>query len=255
MTGTPSIPSIDATVASGFCQSCQRPHSLALAGTYAHCLSLMNHLTRYATIDMQAPHSPDPRLATDYLFGKARGKMFGVMECHQQDGSRTVLRAFSGQYNGLWEVPGWAPPLFSTREFAKVNDNAEKQIKALGRELESLPHHSTEWLEIRRQRRQMSRDLMGSIHEIYRLTNYHGHTATLREAYTATGGLATGTGDCCAPKLLNFAARHNLTPLGIAEFYWGRENRAGTRQHGSLYSSCIEKCQPILGYLLCGLNN
>jgi hypothetical protein len=214
----------------------------------------MDHLSRHETIDLHPSCSQDSHLGTEYLFGKARGKMFGILECRRSDGSTTIIRAFSGQYNGLWEVPGWVPPLFSTDEFVRVNTDTEKQIKALGRIVESLTPHSTEWLDVRRQRKQMSRDLMRKIHKLYRLTNFQGQTATLFEAYTDTGGIPTGTGDCCGPKLLNYAARHGLTPTGIAEFYWGRENRAQTRQHGSFYSSCADKCHPILGFLLCGLD-
>ncbi|MBW2659655.1 MAG: hypothetical protein JRC87_08735, partial [Deltaproteobacteria bacterium] len=64
----------------------------------------------------------------DYLFGPARGKMFGVMECIQSDGSLITLRAFSGQYNGLWEVEGWVPPLFNVEDFFRISDKVEKQI-------------------------------------------------------------------------------------------------------------------------------
>ncbi len=27
----------------------------------------------------------------------------------------------------------------------------------------------------------------------------------------------SGTGDCCAPKLFNYAFKHNLTPISLAE--------------------------------------
>lgn len=99
----------------------------------------------------------------------------------------------------------------------------------------------------------MSRRLMLDIHAIYRLTNFRGRTETLFGAYSADGGIPTGTGDCCAPKLLNYAAVNNLFPVGLAEFYWGLDNKSGSRRHGMFYPSCREKCQPILGYLLCGL--
>ena len=65
--------------------------------------------------------------------------------------------------------------------------------------------------------------------------------------------MPTGTGECCAPKLLHHAATHGLTPLGLAEFYVGRTNRSGTRRHGEFYAPCAEKCAPILGFLLCGV--
>jgi hypothetical protein len=66
--------------------------------------------------------------------------------------------------------------------------------------------------------------------------------------------MPTGTGDCCGPKLLAQAAIEGLRPLGLAEFYWGRENRSGSRRHTTFSASCPEKCGPILGFMLCGLD-
>ena len=97
------------------------------------------------------------------------------------------------------------------------------------------------------------RDLMQQIHRLYRLKNFRGQEISLFSAYSGKNGIPTGTGDCCAPKLLNLAASRGLIPLGLAEFYWGRENRSKSRIHGHFYPSCREKCQPILGFMLCGL--
>lgn len=98
----------------------------------------------------------------------------------------------------------------------------------------------------------MSQELMQKLHAIYRLANFRGQTSTLFAAYINDGGIPTGTGDCCAPKLLHQAATMNLTPVSIAEFYWGKVNRSQSRHHGRFYPSCREKCWPILGHLLCG---
>ncbi|MBV5332456.1 hypothetical protein JZU54_02570, partial [bacterium] len=73
----------------------------------------MGFLEQQGRIDLDvAMGDGNPLLRTDALFGEARGKMFGVLVCRAADGSRRILKAFSGQYNGLWEVPGWAPPIF-----------------------------------------------------------------------------------------------------------------------------------------------
>ena len=222
----------------------------------ASCFTLMNHLNSRGNINLL---SADPKeheaLKTDYLFGPARGKMFGVMRCKQPNGATVSLFAFSGQYNGSWKVRGWVPPLFDVNDFSGINDRIEKQIKAIGREMDLSPARSEKWRLLRDKRRKLSQNLMRDIHSLYRLTNFRGETTTLYQAYNDQNGIPTGTGDCCAPKLLNYAARNNLTPLGMAEFYWGRENKSASRRHGSFYSSCKEKCEPILGYILCGLDH
>ena len=94
---------------------------------------------------------------------------------------------------------------------------------------------------------------MKEIHAMYRLSNFRGETESLPNAVYGAEGIPTGTGDCCAPKLLGYAARNGLTPLGLTEFYFGRTNRSGTKKHGEFYSSCLNKCGRILGFMLCGL--
>jgi hypothetical protein len=103
-------------------------------------------------------------------------------------------------------------------------------------------------------RKQLSQRWMQEIHTLYSLSNFRGQKRPLNEVFTGTGGIPTGTGDCCAPKLFNQAVKENLQPLGLTEFYWGRENASQTRQHGRFYPSCASKCAPILGFMLCGLD-
>jgi hypothetical protein len=240
----------------GFCRRCGRDHWLGPGNTLHPSRELMRQLDRLGSINL---FSTQPgtvtTLGTAPLFGPARGKMFGVLECLKPNGTTVILYAFSGQYNGDWLAYGWAPPLFEIDDFLTMTVDKEKQIKQLGREIDQCSPHSFNWLAQRKKRRLLSRKLMRDIHSLYRLSNFRGETATLEEAFTGRNGIPTGTGDCCAPKLLNFAAQNNLRPLGISEFFWGRENRSGGHRHGSFTSSCAEKCQPILGFMLCGLKD
>lgn len=245
----------------GFCKKCQREHWLGPGNTLYYCQKLMSRLDSLATIDLFSTEPGTdlkqgfaPLLETAHLFGPSRGKMFGVLECLQPDGNIVFLHAFSGQYNGLWLVDGWVPPLFDVDEFLIMTTQKEKQIKQLGTTIDQNVPHSSEWLTKKKERRQLSRRLMQDIHSLFRLSNFRGETATLAEAFTGKKGIPSGTGDCCAPKLLHYAARNNFTPLGISEFFWGKENISGGHRHGSFSSSCEEKCRPILGFMLCGLS-
>ena len=241
---------------SGYCRRCGREHSLGPGNTLHYCRQLMDLLTEHKTIDLFPIRSTSTRatLATDWLFGPARGKMFGVLECLQLDGTTTILRAFSGQYNGHWLVDGWVPPLFDVDIFTALNNTKEPRIKGLGKEIDGCPDHGAEWLNLRRERHRLSRQLMQDLHSLYQLNNFRGETACLGAAFLGKTGIPSGTGDCCAPKLLNFAAFHKLYPVGLSEFYWGSTNSSGTRQHGAFSAACREKCTPILGYMLCGLD-
>ena len=122
--------------------------------------------------------------------------------------------------------------------------------------INNLPSNVPERQKLVQLRKKKSQQLMRAIHSLYRLHNFHGQVASLERVFAAgtdkKGLPPTGTGDCCAPKLLQHAAVHNLTPLAVAEFYIGKENRSGSRQHGCFYPSCQAKCYPILGFMLCG---
>lgn len=241
--------------ASGHCLHCQTVHGLPMYEALHHSRELIHHFEQKKTIDLQSGDDSDPRLSTEYLFGKARGKMFGVLVCRDAENTTQILRAFSGQYNGLWMVDGWVPPLFDVDTFNSTNMPGEREIKALGRQLEACTPKSEQWHAIRLKRKHLSRELMQKLHGIYRLKNFRNNEISIFNAYSGSNGIPTGTGDCCGPKLLNYAANNNLIPVALAEFYWGLDNKSATKKHGCFYPSCREKCEPILGYMLCGLKD
>jgi len=218
----------------------------------------MKTLEQTRRLDFFLPnHQAHPQCSVNYLWGPARGKMFGVLVAQTSTGKQVHLRAFSGQYNGIWQVPGWVNPIFDLKVFHEVHDQEQLKIKQLSKILEGLAPESPKRQKLIRLRKKKSQQLMRAIHNLYRLKNFHGQRARLEQIFASSAdrkGLPpTGTGDCCAPKLLQHAAVHNLPPLALAEFYFGKENPSGTRQHGFFYPSCQKKCYPILGFMLCGV--
>ncbi|MEP0912979.1 RluA family pseudouridine synthase [Leptolyngbya sp. GB1-A1] len=107
--------------------------------------------------------------------------------------------------------------------------------------------------ELRRQRKDRSRNLQAQLYTAYYLTNFAGKTVSLN-SLMSQGYLPTGTGDCCAPKLLHYAATHDLKPIALAEFWWGEPSADGDKVQGQFYGACAERCQPIMGFLLSGLS-
>ncbi|MEH1820934.1 MAG: pseudouridine synthase [Nostoc sp.] len=105
--------------------------------------------------------------------------------------------------------------------------------------------------ELKQERKALSRQLQAQMQASYSLTNFSGRSQSLQELMP--GGSPTGTGDCCAPKLLHYAATHNLKPLAMAEFWWGMSSANQDKIQGEFYGACIERCQPLMGFLLSGL--
>ncbi|MEH2146107.1 pseudouridine synthase [Nostoc sp.] len=105
--------------------------------------------------------------------------------------------------------------------------------------------------ELKQQRKALSCQLQAQMHATYSLTNFSGRSRSLQQLMP--GGFPTGTGDCCAPKLLHYAATHNLKPLAMAEFWWGASSANQDKIQGEFYGACAERCQPLMGFLLSGL--
>ncbi|BAZ20842.1 pseudouridine synthase [Kalymmatonema gypsitolerans NIES-4073] len=105
--------------------------------------------------------------------------------------------------------------------------------------------------ELKQRRRELSRQLQAQMHATYTLMNFLGQSLSLQQLIPE--GMPTGTGDCCAPKLLHYAATHGLKPLAMAEFWWGSSLINQDKIQGKFYGACAERCQPLMGFLLSGL--
>ncbi|MBD0268990.1 MAG: RluA family pseudouridine synthase [Cyanobacteria bacterium Co-bin8] len=128
----------------------------------------------------------------------------------------------------------------------------QKQAVVLGPLKDAIAAADSEILALKRQRKDLSRRLQAQMHETYRLTNFAGQSQSIDAL--AQSGLPTGTGDCCAPKLLQYAATQGLMPLAMAEFWWGRPSASGDKLPRQFYGACEDRCQPIMGFLLAGLS-
>ncbi|CAG37837.1 hypothetical protein [Desulfotalea psychrophila] len=239
----------------GFCAHCNRTHSLPTGGAaYEQAQTLLAELTNQESLNIFSSR-PAGQYSTAPLWGEARGKMFGVLECLNQKKEQVFLYAFSGQYTGTWLIPGWAPPLFDIDQYHTVNNYNERRVKKMSLHIDKLTRETPRSAIIpllKKQRKKLSQQLMRALHALYEVHNFQGNCQGLAQALTGLRGIPTGTGDCCAPKLINSAATQGLVPLSIAEFYFGRENRSASRKHGHFYSSCTTKCTPLLGFMLCG---
>ena len=127
--------------------------------------------------------------------------------------------------------------------FKRERDAALKPLKA------QIELFLARKLELKQQRKALSRQLQAQLHENLWLTNFAGESLPLTDLML--GGIPTGTGECCAPKLLHYAASIGLKPLAIAEFWWGASST--NKVQGQFYGACEDRCQPLMGFLLSGL--
>ena len=106
------------------------------------------------------------------------------------------------------------------------------------------------------QRKQMSDELQRWLFAAYRMLNAKGEERDLIDIFREyTHAMPpAGAGDCCAPKLLQYAYQHRLRPICMAEFWWGESPASEIRHHLHYYPACRSKCLPILTHMLKGLD-
>ena len=110
--------------------------------------------------------------------------------------------------------------------------------------------------ELKTRRAEKSDALQKWIFENAVVHNGAGEASSIWDIFSA-GGLVPpgGTGECAAPKLLNYAFAHGLEPLAMGEFWYGSSPDTAVRTHGHFYPSCTSKCGPLLAYMTKGLRS
>ena len=188
-----------------------------------------------------------------------RGKMFGFLIT--EDG--TVLKAYSGQICGRSDWEGYVPAIFDYLQPDGYFKTHEAEITALNKEVDRYRGINVKGDErrrldaIRRERKERSQALQRWLFSKFVLTNPQGATSDLLQVfaeYARREGLQqevppSGTGECCAPKLLNYANRHGMKPLALAEFWYGESPKGEVRHHGRFYEPCQSRCQPIIWWM------
>ena len=108
---------------------------------------------------------------------------------------------------------------------------------------------------LKARRKAMSEALQERIFRLFVVSNAMGEKRDLVEVFKPLGTLPpAGAGECCAPRLLNYAFNNGLTPVCMAEFWWGASPVGEVRHHGHFYPACRSKCKPILDFMLQGLD-
>lgn len=143
----------------------------------------------------------------------------------------------------------------SQTEKSNFNKLKKEYKRRVQKKQELLTHHLEQIEVLKRQRKERSAQLQKQLFDSYLFLNAVGESKSASRIFESTAMKVppAGTGDCCAPKLLQYAYRHQLTPLAMAEFWWGPSPKKEIRQHGHFYPACKSKCEPVLGHMLQGL--
>ena len=213
-------------------------------------------LCRLAAAEVQAYIATHPDIRED----ADRGKMFGVLVVEgslspapspSSKGRWGYLAAYSGLLAGRNDWDYFVPPVYDAqqpngyfktkeREISLTASRSPLTAKKMSQELQLWLFHQYQLLNARGE----TKDLVDIWQEYYTRPK-------LRQRFPLPPG---GTGDCCAPKLLQYAYQQGLKPVCMAEFWWGQSTKEELRQHLNFYPACRGKCKPILTWMLQGLD-
>ena len=187
------------------------------------------------------------------------GVMLGSLVCWDKaTQSRVILYSVSGNYvefsltdkatASLQSNTVFVPSLVSPNQINAALSQYDAQIHELTERINQLT--GKEQQELKQQRTKLTDISLNRVFDLYSFTRWDGKKITLQEIIQVHSGKLppTGTGDCCAPKLLSYAFEHNLQPVSMDEVFYGKNSPNKTC--GMSYPPCDERCGYILPYIL-----
>lgn len=203
----------------------------------------------------------------------SQGKMFGVLVVEAPSAAPheySFIAAFSGLLNGTNCIPYFVPPIYDLLPTDGHFQQEQARIEALSQRITTC-QNEIERNALQHERRQRSETLQDWLFAQFLCLNAKGHSSDILHIFTdyyhtrmlhpenyaqhaRTHHIPGGTGECCAPKLLQYAYLHHLRPLCMGEFWVGSSTTGEVRHDGQFYPACESKCRPLLSYMLQGLD-
>lgn len=142
---------------------------------------------------------------------------------------------------------------FQKAELKRIRSRWQQVIDNLKSQLAESDRKIAEW---KTERKQRSQSLQKRIFQNFVMLNARGESRDLCEIFATTpqGLPPAGAGECAAPKLLQYAFLNGYKPVAMAEFWVGRSPKEEIRHDGHFYPACKAKCEPILNWMLQGLD-
>ena len=197
---------------------------------------------------------------------KGQGLMIGALVCwetgcdgQEKSGRRVVLYAVSGNNKELkaavsleklfTEKSIFVPSIVSSEKIEAALEENDFKIHQLTDQINKLTlvnKAAPDRQSLIRKRTALTDASLRKVFTLYEFTRFDGKKISLNAIINRHNGHLppTGTGDCCAPKLLSYAFEHGLEPVSMDEVYYGRDT--AHKKNGTSYTPCDERC----GYIL-----
>jgi tRNA pseudouridine32 synthase/23S rRNA pseudouridine746 synthase len=191
-----------------------------------------------------------------YDFQTQKGKMFGVLGVQLKEGSYGFIATISGKLSRNGSYPKFIPSIFDDSSDDFFINKGMTELTEIGNQIKNT-NDTSEIVELKEKRKLKSIAIQQQLFENYQFLNQLGEKKNVLQVFerSSHGNPPSAAGECAAPKLLQFAFGHGLSPIAIAEFWWGNSPKnkglaLPSRKHKGYYPACKDKCRPILEYML-----
>lgn len=142
---------------------------------------------------------------------------------------------------------------FLKAELRRLKARCQADILSKQQPIDKLTNHI---MQLKKERQQRSDALQKWLFEQFVMVSYRGERKNLLDifSHTAIGFPPSGSGECCEPRLLQYAFSHGLRPRCMAMMWIGSSPRSVVRQEGHYYPACQGRCRPILDWMMQGLD-
>ena len=181
--------------------------------------------------------------------------MIGSLVCwDKKEKKRIILYAVSGNNKQLIPVNTnskdiFVPSIVSSEQIDQALKQNDKEIHELTEQINELTlinKASSQRARLLKKRTALTDSSLQKVFHLYLFTKYDGRKLSLNGIIKSHNNHLppTGTGDCCAPKLLSYAFEKDYEIISMDEVYYGRDTK--NKKNGISYAPCDERC----GYIL-----
>lgn len=146
------------------------------------------------------------------------------------------------------------PPIVSNEKINLALEKNDREIHELtdkingiekGEKIDSS-NKNLQLEHLLQRREKLTTESLHNVFSLYSFTRFDGKQISLNSIIKEHNNKLppTGTGDCCAPKLLSYAFEQGIKVLSMDEVYYGRDT--ANKSSGKAYPPCDERC----GYIL-----
>ena len=177
--------------------------------------------------------------------------MFGVLVVQNADNEYGFLGAVSGKLPNNAKSESLVPSIFDDSIDDFFINKGMSELTEIGDKIKNTDTASEiEFLSEKRTNKSIA--LQKWLFEKYNFLNLSRKEENILIIFedSSNGNPPVAAGECAAPKLLQYAIKHSLKPVALAEFWWGKQIKNKDREHAVFYPACKERCRPILEYML-----